>query len=235
MDYNRTITDIYIKGSNDNIYEKILDLYDKLPNAKKPSIKLLLNKEVIQWCLNDTSFLDPSNPIKKYKKKEIQVDTGERYKSGKRKGEQKFKKKKVYDYTKPILKYNKGEVDDRRRKAEAEWNMKLMQGKRPDLFKKKNKQASKFGIFGEELLKEYYVLVGEFVTDKPERKNAHDLDLETITYMVEVKTGSYFTTGTAGEKMYGVPWKYADVPRLYGKPLRIVCIGGGGDSRRKKY
>ena len=43
--------------------------------------------------------------------------------------------------------------------------------------------------------------------------------------MVEVKTVSYFTTGTASEKIFGVPWKYADVPRLYGKPLQVVCLG----------
>ena len=85
---------------------------------------------------------------------------------------------------------------------------------------------SLFGKFGERLVEEYYILTGELKTVKPEIKEGHDLDLETIKEMVEVKTGSYFTSGTAGEKIYGVPWKYADVPRLYNKPLLIIIIGG---------
>ena len=56
--------------------------------------------------------------------------------------------------------------------------------------------------------------------------NHPDLDLETFKEMIEVKTGSYFTTGTAGEKVPGVPWKYSEVPDLYGKPLLIILIGG---------
>jgi hypothetical protein len=97
---------------------------------------------------------------------------------------------------------------------------------RPDLFDKDSKQKSKFGLFGEILVKEYYILTGEFKTDKPEKQGGHDLDLETFKDMIEVKTGSYFTTGTAGEKIFGVPWKYADVPRLYNKPLLIILLGG---------
>ena len=104
--------------------------------------------------------------------------------------------------------------------------MKIMKEIRPDLFKKEHSQASLFGPFGEILVKEYYILNNEFKTDKPDKKGGHDLDLETIREMIEVKTGSYFTTGTAGEKIFGVPWKYADVPRLYNKPLLIILLGG---------
>ena len=49
-------------------------------------------------------------------------------------------------------------------------------------------------------------------------------DLETEDYVIEVKSQTYFTTGTAGEKILGVPFKYAEIPALFGKPLRIVCI-----------
>ena len=41
--------------------------------------------------------------------------------------------------------------------------------------------------------------------------------------MVEVKSRSWCTTGTAGEKVR-VPYKYADIPNLYNKPLMIVCV-----------
>jgi hypothetical protein len=38
--------------------------------------------------------------------------------------------------------------------------------------------------------------------------------------------GSYYTQGTAFEKILGTPFKYAEVPKLYNKPLKIVGIGG---------
>ena len=50
-------------------------------------------------------------------------------------------------------------------------------------------------------------------------------DYETKTHMVEVKTRNFSTTGTAGEKVFGTPLKYAEIPLLYGKPLMIVCVG----------
>ena len=31
-------------------------------------------------------------------------------------------------------------------------------------------------------------------------------------------------SGTAGEKVYGTFIKYQNIPELYGKPLRIVCV-----------
>ena len=39
-----------------------------------------------------------------------------------------------------------------------------------------------------------------------------------------MKTHTWCTTGTAGEKILGVPFKYSELPRLYGKPLKIICV-----------
>tara|TARA_Y100000389_G_scaffold121176_1_gene118560 strand:+ start:160 stop:936 length:777 start_codon:yes stop_codon:yes gene_type:complete len=207
--------------------QKIIEgTISKLPVEEQKKIQLLRKKDVISWILGDTTFLDPENPIVSYGKKDIQVDTGEVYKSGKRKGLKKIKKIKVEDKDKPKYKYNTGEFNKKLEENEAEWNMKIMKEIRPDLFDKDSKQKSKFGLFGEILVKEYYILTGEFLTDKPEKKGGHDLDLETFKEMIEVKTGSYFTTGTAGEKVPGVPWKYSEVPDLYEKPLLIILIGG---------
>lgn len=50
-------------------------------------------------------------------------------------------------------------------------------------------------------------------------------DWETDDAIWEVKTRNWNTPGTAGEKVLGCPFKYSDVPRLYGKPLNIVCVG----------
>ena len=49
-------------------------------------------------------------------------------------------------------------------------------------------------------------------------------DWETDTHMYEVKTSSWHVAGTAGEKVLGTFIKYQDIPKIYGKPLRIVCV-----------
>jgi hypothetical protein len=204
---------------------KIMSLCDSLPPETASQVVLLRNREVHRWLQEDTTFLDPENPIIGYKKKQVKEENG-LFKNGK----QRLKTVEVVDESKPIYKYNtKTAMREEKSKNENDWNMRLLKTKRPDIFNKGHKQASLFGIFGEELVKEYFTLMDEYLTNKPESKNGHKLDLETIRNMVEVKTGSYFTTGTAGEKIYGTPWKYRNVPDLYGKPLLIVCVGGGGD------
>lgn len=50
-------------------------------------------------------------------------------------------------------------------------------------------------------------------------------DLQCDDYVYEVKGRSWSTSGTAGEKILGVPLKYGEVPTLYQKPLRIVLVG----------
>lgn len=60
---------------------------------------------------------------------------------------------------------------------------------------------------------------------RPENRQGHRPDLETGDTIWEVKCRTWTTPGTAGDKVIGVPWKYAAAPRLYGKPLRIVLCG----------
>ena len=60
---------------------------------------------------------------------------------------------------------------------------------------------------------------------RPETKEHYRPDIETDDAIYEIKTRNYTTPGTAGEKVYGVPYKYAEVPSLYNKPLKIVCVG----------
>lgn len=49
-------------------------------------------------------------------------------------------------------------------------------------------------------------------------------DLECDDYVYEIKSRTYSTSGTAGEKILGVPLKYSEVPILYGKPLKIILV-----------
>lgn len=59
---------------------------------------------------------------------------------------------------------------------------------------------------------------------RPKQLGNYRPDFETDTHIIEVKTRNWTTSGTAGEKVYGTPLKYAEVPELYGKPLIIVCV-----------
>lgn len=59
---------------------------------------------------------------------------------------------------------------------------------------------------------------------KVKRKNGLQPDWETDNYIYEVKTSNWCVGGTAGEKVLGTWIKYQDVPEIYGKPLRIVCV-----------
>lgn len=56
------------------------------------------------------------------------------------------------------------------------------------------------------------------------RKNGYEPDIETDDAIYEVKTRNWTTSGTAGEKVFGTPLKYAEIPVIYGKPLKIVCV-----------
>ena len=58
----------------------------------------------------------------------------------------------------------------------------------------------------------------------PLKKKYYVPDIETDDFIYEVKTRSWTTSGTAGEKVYGTPLKYAEIPILYEKPLIIICV-----------
>jgi hypothetical protein len=116
------------------------------------------------------------------------------------------------------------------KECEDEWGRSVMKERRPDL--KLDKQWT--NKFGEHLCEELYTLLGENVR-KTIKKKGHKPDLEIDSHMIEVKTGTFCTWGTAGEKILGCPFKYADVPELYGKPLKIICLGGAEKICREKY
>lgn len=57
------------------------------------------------------------------------------------------------------------------------------------------------------------------------RDKQYQPDLECDDFVYEVKGRNWTTSGTAGEKILGVPLKYGEVPRLYQKPLQIILVG----------
>ena len=78
-------------------------------------------------------------------------------------------------------------------------------------------------LLGEGLVRDVLQLRGENPR-KPLRKGGFQPDWETDEYIYEVKTSNWWVSGTAGEKVYGTFIKYQNIPELYGKPLRIVCV-----------
>jgi hypothetical protein len=77
-------------------------------------------------------------------------------------------------------------------------------------------------------------IVAELMKARPcPPKDGYRLDLETDEYVIEVKGGTYLTSGTAHEKIAGVLFKYAEVSRIFGKPLLVVCVAGAEQFARK--
>jgi len=130
----------------------------------------------------------------------------------------------------PIERKNKTQDILALKPLEDAWGQQVVREIRPDL--RLEKQWT--NLFGEYLCQEIQVALGKnpFI---PVTKEGFHPDVETEDQMVEAKAGTYFTTGTAHEKIAGVFFKYADVPTLYGKPLLIVCLGGAERLARDQY
>lgn len=104
---------------------------------------------------------------------------------------------------------------------EDNWGRSLMKERRPDL---NGKQWS--SLLGQYIVEEalYLLLSKNKISTQPQKENFRP-DFEVDDAVIEVKTQSYFTTGTAEEKILGCPLKYADIPELFQKPLKIICVG----------
>ena len=132
--------------------------------------------------------------------------------------------------TTPIPRKTKKMIQDELKKTEDTWGRTTLRTRRPDL--KLDQQWT--NKFGEHICEELYTLLGARVT-KPRNQNHYQPDGEIETAILEAKAQTFYTDGTAGEKILGVPFKYAEVPRLYGKPLRIICMGGAERVCRESY
>lgn len=78
-------------------------------------------------------------------------------------------------------------------------------------------------LLGEKLVFDILKLKGENPI-KVKCKGGFKPDWETDKYIYEVKTSNWWVSGTAGEKVLATFIKYQNIPELYGKPLRIVCV-----------
>jgi hypothetical protein len=130
----------------------------------------------------------------------------------------------------PIDKKNKTKDDEKYKVLEDEWGQNMLKIRRPDL-KKHGQWTTKLG---EHITEEFCMLFGKNPTC-PAAKNGYKPDTEVEDAIWEAKAQTYFTSGTAGEKILGVPFKYADVPELFGKPLKILCIGRAEQISKESY
>lgn len=129
-----------------------------------------------------------------------------------------------------IDKKNKTADEDKLKVLEDEWGRAIMKKRRPDL--DLDKQWT--NRFGEYICDEIYILLGK-VVNKPEKKEHYQPDSEVDDAILEAKAQTFYTSGTAGEKILGSPFKYAEIPELYGKPLKILCMGGAEKVCRESY
>lgn len=129
-----------------------------------------------------------------------------------------------------IDKKNKTADEAKLKLLEDAWGQNILKLRRPDLTLDKQWTNK----FGEHICEEIYCLLG-YTVSKPLKKEHLQPDSEVSDAIIEAKCGTYHTSGTAGEKILGVPFKYAEVPRLYGKPLKILCMGGAEKICRNSY
>ena len=111
---------------------------------------------------------------------------------------------------------------------ERSWGLDLLRTIRPN-----TKAMSNWGEVAEEIARELLMIEGKTVM-KPKIMNTYKLDWETAHEMIEVKSQGYHMTGTADEKIFGVPFKYADVPELFNKPVRVILMGGAEVKARNR-
>lgn len=135
-----------------------------------------------------------------------------------------------FSFLPPIEKKNKTSDQNKYKIHEDKWGQETLRKRRPDL--KLDKQWT--NKFGEHICEELYMLFGKKLT-KPKKKDNYQPDSEVDDAILEAKAGTYFTGGTAGEKILGCPFKYAEIPDLYSKPLKIICIGGAEKLCREQY
>lgn len=132
----------------------------------------------------------------------------------------------------PEVKVSKNKTNDtkKRKILEDEWGQKMLILKRPDI-KKSGQWTTKLG---EHITEELIILLGE-EPYKPKPIEGHEPDVGSQTCLWESKAGTYFTSGTAHEKVMGVTMKYRNVPRLYSLPLNIICLGRAEKVCREQY
>lgn len=116
------------------------------------------------------------------------------------------------------------------KELEDKWGRTTLKSRRPDLALDQQWTNN----MGQHITEELFMLQGKEVS-KPTKINHFQLDTETNAELGEAKAQTYFTSGTAAEKILGTPVKYSIVPKLTGKPLMIVCMANAEKLCREQF
>ena len=111
------------------------------------------------------------------------------------------------------LRYDLSFLDQQTQQEENKWGRKLC-----------NNNKNWTTCFSEQVVKEVFAAL-LIKLKRPLTIQGHRPDFESNDSIIEVKCGTYLTPGTAHEKILGTPFKYNQVPKLYGKKLQIVLVG----------
>jgi hypothetical protein len=227
------------------LIDKLVKILDKFIFFKN------MNKEVIDLILNYLEKSKYNNKDKKYIRKflnnlsmslvetKFESKTNSKFESIKRIIAENTDKNIILLRSENILKWLLDDTSflsqEFKNKKEAEdnfgWNtyMQFIKPKKP--ISKKQWTT----LTGQKIAEELLILSGSKCVQKPVKKGGFQPDLSTEDFIIEVKTQTYFTSGTAGEKILGTPLKYADIPSLYNKKLKILCLAGAEKEMRTKY
>jgi len=125
---------------------------------------------------------------------------------------------------------NKATDNQKRKVLEDAWGQRMLSIRRPDI----TASGQWTTKLGEHITEELVLLQGEEFY-KPQRMEGMEPDVGGEKFLWESKAGTHFTMGTAHEKIMGVLMKYRNVPRLYNKPLKILCLGRAEKECREHY
>jgi hypothetical protein len=169
-------------------------------------IIILKDKDVLDWILGDTDFL--LDRIKKLNNfNEIQKN--------------KLKLKKLL------------------KKEEDIWGLSLLKKYKSNIYSENKKNWT--NTIGELIGKELMILLNKEPSKPKKVKNlslnqpGYCLDLEVEDYVIECKTSTFFTDGTANEKILGTPFKYCEIPTIFNKKLKILCIANSEKYLKEKF
>lgn len=90
------------------------------------------------------------------------------------------------------------------------------------------------GTFGEHLVYNALYAMDKFPVDI-KATNGYTPDFLTKDRVVEVKTASYSGSNSNIYNVLATPYKYAEIPIEFGRPLDIVCVGSVEHMARHKY
>jgi|688.fasta_scaffold38874_8 hypothetical protein len=186
--------------------DDIEDIHNNIIKVSNENIVILKDKDVVSWLLDDTDFLFD-----------------------------KIKKLKNFDE----INKNKTKLRKLLKKEEDIWGLSLLKKYKSNIYSDNKKNWT--NTIGELIGKELMILLNKNPIKPKKIKNltknqpGYCLDLEVDDFVIECKISTFFTDGTANEKVLGAPFKYCEVPNILNKKLKILCMANSEKYLKDKF